>query len=76
MPFLVKATGRTSGVFWLAPAPPGYHTFGPRREAIVFGKLADAQAAADKASKSFMTIGMIFSVESAGGMTAFRASNQ
>jgi hypothetical protein len=75
MPFLVKATGRTSGVFWLAPAPRGSQSFGPRKEAIVFRTQGEAQSAADKASKSFVTIGMIFSVESAAKMTTLRASN-
>jgi len=63
--FVVKATGPGLGVAWLAPASAGFHIFGPRQNAVVFGSQAEAQVAADKASQSFGAFGTIFTVESA-----------
>jgi hypothetical protein len=63
MPYVVKATGSGLGGTWLAPAPPGFHAFGPLQIAMVFQSQAEAQAAADKASKCFGRLSMSFAVE-------------
>jgi hypothetical protein len=65
MGYVVKATGKGLGVTWLVPGDAGSYTFGPRKNAIVFLTPAQAQDAADKATKSFSVLGMVFTVEPA-----------
>jgi hypothetical protein len=65
MGFVVKSSGSAFGIIWLAPAPAGSHTFGPRTYATVFSTQDEARAAADKASQSFGCLGMNFTVEAA-----------
>jgi hypothetical protein len=62
---IVKVSGTGLGVTWLVPSAAGSYAFGPRHNAIVFKTQLEAQAAADKASETFDTLGMSFSVESA-----------
>ena len=64
MDYVVKSTGMCLGDTWLAPASTG-SLRAARTYAVVFGTQAEAQAAADKASVSFGTLGMIFTVEAA-----------
>ena len=65
MPFVVKVSGAGSfNPLWLTPDPSsGSYTFGPRNDAINFPTRADAQDAADTATKAFGAMGMTFSVE-------------
>jgi hypothetical protein len=65
MGFIVKVAGAGLGMTWLAPSPAGSYAFGPRHNAIVFKTQEAAWAAADNAAKSFGSLGMIFTVESA-----------
>jgi hypothetical protein len=65
MPFVVKGTRRDFGVNWSWPSTAGSSTFGARKGATVFPTQAEAQAAADKASKSYSGLGITFTVEAA-----------
>ena len=65
MPFVVKGTGRDFGVNWISPGTAGSSTFGARKSAIIFPTQAEAQAAADKAAKSYSGLGITFTVEAA-----------
>ena len=65
MPYVVKVTGKSFSIAWLAPdaADEGSYTFGSRRDAVVYSTQADAQAAVVKASEAYGQTGMMFSVE-------------
>jgi hypothetical protein len=64
MPFVVGVTGEGFGVMWLVPDPSqGSCSFGPRKDAIIFPMQADAQAAADRATKAFGALSIMFTVE-------------
>jgi hypothetical protein len=65
MGFVVKGTGRDFGVNWISPGTAGSSTFGARKTATVFQTHVEAQAAADKAAKSYSGLGITFTVEAA-----------
>jgi hypothetical protein len=65
MPFVVKGTGRDFGVHWIVPGAAGSSTVGERTSATIFPTQAKAQAAADKAAKSYSGLGITFTVEAA-----------
>jgi hypothetical protein len=65
MPFVVKATGKDFGINWIAPGTAGTSTFSARNRAVIFPTQAEAQAAADKATKSYSGLGITFTVEAA-----------
>jgi hypothetical protein len=62
----VRGAGSDFGINWISPGTAGTNTFGPRKGASVFPTQAEAQAAADRATKSYSGLGMTFSVEAAG----------
>jgi hypothetical protein len=64
MPYVVKVTGKSFSIAWLAPGTDaGSYTFGSRKDAIIFPAQADAQDAVVKASEAYGRIDMMFSVE-------------
>jgi hypothetical protein len=65
MPFVVKGVGRDFGINWIWPGTAGTSTFGARKGATAFPTHVEAQAAADKAAKSYSGLGITFTVESA-----------
>ena len=69
MGFVVRVTGRDFSVSWILATATGSITFGARQSATVFPTLAEAEAAAHSAAKSYSALGITFTVEAAG-MTA------
>jgi hypothetical protein len=65
MGFVVKGAGRDFGINWISPGTAGSSTFGARKGATIFSTQAKAQAAADKAAKSYSGLGITFTVEAA-----------
>ena len=65
MPFVVKGTGQHFGINWIWPGAARYINFGSRKGATVFPTHLEAQAAADKAAKSYSGLGITFTVEAA-----------
>jgi hypothetical protein len=63
MGFVVRATGRDFGVSWIASGASGSITFGARQSATIFPTLAEAEAAAHNAAKSYGALGITFTVE-------------
>ena len=67
MPFVVKLTSRTGGVFWLSAANEnGFRALAGRESADVFQKYEDANVAIRKLPQAFKGMGRTFSVEPAG----------
>jgi hypothetical protein len=66
MPFVIKLTSRTGGMFWLSAAnAEGIRMITTRESAGVFRTYEDANTAIRKLPQAFKVIGRIFSVESA-----------
>jgi len=66
MPFVVKVAGDGFNIMWLVPDPSqGSYSFGPRKEAIIFATIADAEGAVAKATEAFGRLNMNFLVEPA-----------
>jgi hypothetical protein len=66
MPFIIKLTSRTGGVFWLsAPSEDGSCTLAARENAGLFRRYEDGNIAIRKLPREFKGVGRTFSVEPA-----------
>jgi hypothetical protein len=66
MDLVVKATGQTGNVTWLAfPDGRGFRTFGTRQMAEPFKTVEEAQNAIIEIQRTLMATGLNFSIEPA-----------